>query len=463
MIGKTDCPSRPRILYSVIFAWLAICGGRFIAPFLEHEADFSDTLIGFAVAMQIGITSILGTVGGSWADVMERKYPNQGRSYVIISGVVGGSVFFLMHGTWRLFPGVPFFQSTLWHMTLRFLYATSVSVVSPVLDGLTLARLEREPNKDKSDYGEERLHGAIWWGVTNLVMGPFIDWLGFPALYMFAALATLASIVVMQIYVRGQMQDASQRTDSNNETKSEDDEHRLPIWSLLQIIFGTVAASAFIFSYFCLSSGFSVVENLVFLYFESLGGSNSLDGLTVALTVIFEIPIFYLAPTLLRKFGPFVLLQIANAAYVTRVIGYTLIPTGSVYFVLLLEPLHGVIYGCSQTGAVEFVSKLMPLGYEASGQGILYLFRGLGGISGVSLGGFLQEQLGARVMYGTFAAIVAAGALVFALASTLRGTSAERRSLLEGVRLEPLTPNSQVRMMQQSGEKEQSDYGSTQL
>jgi hypothetical protein len=183
----------------------------------------------------------------------------------------------------------------------------------------------------------------------------------------------------------------------------------------------------------------------------------------VALTVIFEIPIFYLAPTLLRKFGPFVLLQIANAAYVTRVIGYTLIPTGSVYFVLLLEPLHGVIYGCSQTGAVEFVSKLMPLGYEASGQGILYLFRGLGGISGVSLGGFLKEQLGARVMYGTFAAIVAAGALVFALASTLRGTSAERRSLLEGVRLEPLTPNSQVRMMQQSGEKEQSDYGSTQL
>jgi hypothetical protein len=429
MPTTSTCP-QPRILYSAIFAWLSIAGGRFIAPFLEHEAGFSDSLIDITVAMQLCLTTILGTLGGSWADGLERKYPNRGRSHVILAGVVGGSLFFLLHGTWRLFPGVAFFRSPSWHMTLPLLYAICVSMVNPVLDGLTIAHLEREPGREKSDYGKERLYGAIWWGVTNLAMGLCIDLFGYRAMYMFVIIATVATILLVRIYVRGNLRQAFHRAETRNianndlletGTVSKEEEKYLSLWKLMPIMVGTVSAAAFIFSYFCLSSGFAVVENLVFLYFESLGGSNTLNGITVALTVMFEIPIFHLAPTLLKKYGPFVLLQIANAAYVIRVVGYTLIPQGKVYFVLLLEPLHGVIYGCSQTGAVDFVSQLMPLGYEASGQGLLFLFRGLGGITGLSLSGFIEKQMGARVMYRTFAAIVTGGAVLFGIASTYCG------------------------------------------
>lgn len=426
-----SCP-QPRILYSAIFTWLAIAGGRFIAPFLEHEAGFSDTLIGLTVAMQLCVSTILGTLGGSWADALERNYPTRGRSYIMLGGVVGGSSFFLLHGMWRIFPEIAVFQSTVWHMALRLLYAICVSMVNPVLDGLTIAHLEREPGKEKEDYGQERLYGAIWWGVTNLVMGPFIDWLGYPAMYMFAAIATVVTIILVQVYVRGNLQAAAENAVTLNvaTTKQKKNEIHLPLWELLPMIVGTTSAAAFIFSYFCLASGFAIVENLVFLYFETLGGSNTLNGITVALTVLFEIPIFHLAPTLLRKCGPFVLLQTANAAYVIRVMGYTWIPEGYVYFVLLLEPLHGVIHACSQTGAVDFVSQLMPLGYEASGQGLLFLFRGLGGVSGLSLGGYISEELGARVMYRTFAAIVAGGAIVFGIVKSVCGTRTTQRPFL---------------------------------
>lgn len=75
----------------------------------------------------------------------------------------------------------------------------------------------------------------------------------------------------------------------------------------------------------CWLSSALLVENLVFLFFEFLGSSNTICGIAVALTVLFEIPIFHVAPTLLRNYGVGWLLLLANAFFVVRVIGYTLI------------------------------------------------------------------------------------------------------------------------------------------
>jgi predicted MFS family arabinose efflux permease len=444
-------------LYFVVFSWLSITCGRFVAPFLEHEAGLTDTWIGLALALQVGLTSIFGTWGSSWADGLERRHPQQGRAYLMLTGVVLGTSAFSLHGIWRLCRSIAFFQSTLWHVFLRVLYACFISIVMPVLDGLTLAHLDTEVGKTRSDYGKERLYGAIGWGLTNLVMGPFMDWLGYPAMYAFSFLFMVLAIILTQIYVNGNLvkrsdanrvvekgaflvnhQDKPQENDTNNQNGQ--DRNYLPIWVLLRITLGTLASVTFFGSYFCLSSGFAVVENMVFLFFEFLGGSNTLNGITTALTVMFEVPIFHLAPSLLHTFGPALLLQAANLAYIVRVVGYTVVP--QVWWVLAIEPLHGVIYGCSQTAGVEFVSDLVPLGYEASGQGLLFLFRGLGGIGGLALGGYLEQHVGPRTMYRMFASVVATGATMLLVTELTCGTRAERRHLSEQGELEPLSPRS---------------------
>ena len=162
----------------------------------------------------------------------------------------------------------------------------------------------------------------------------------------------------------------------------------------------------------------AVVESLVFLFFEFLGGSNTMCGRTVALTVSFEIPIFFLAPQLLHRLSSQSLLVVAACSYIVRVVGYSLIPKGHVVLVLLLEPLHGVTYACAQTSTVHFVALNMPKGCEASGQGLLGVFKGLGSVTGLLLGGILEQSLGPRIMYRIFAAIVTVGmAAVLAVGS----------------------------------------------
>lgn len=153
---------RPRLLYSAAFAWLAITGGRFLAPFLEHEAHYSDALVGTVLAAQSALSSVLGSVGGSWADARERHFANKGRAQVMFTGVVVGSVSFLLHGSSLVFPSVTLFSSTEWHFGLRIIWACSLSLIMPVLDGMTLAYLEKTPGVDPSDYGKERLYGLCF-------------------------------------------------------------------------------------------------------------------------------------------------------------------------------------------------------------------------------------------------------------------------------------------------------------
>ena len=147
-----------------------------------------------------------------------------------------------------------------------------------------------------------------------------------------------------------------------------------------------------------------------------LGGSNTISGLTVGVTVIFEIPIFHYAPLILRKIGPGLMQQIACMAYVIRVVGYSLIPQNHIAWVLLLEPLHGITYGFSKTSGVEFVAKFMPTGYEAQGQGIISMFSSIGSFVGLLLGGWAEQTFGPRAMYRGFAAIVFLAVVQFSIA-----------------------------------------------
>ena len=153
-------PPRPRLLYSAVFAWLSVTGGRFFAPFLEHEASFSDEIVGSVLATQCAVSALLGSAGGTWADARERRFPGQGRAQVMFIGVSVGSISFLLQGVHHLLP-LSLFITPEWHFVLRIAWASSLSLVMPVLDGMTLAHLEKAEGMETSDYGKERLFGKI--------------------------------------------------------------------------------------------------------------------------------------------------------------------------------------------------------------------------------------------------------------------------------------------------------------
>jgi predicted MFS family arabinose efflux permease len=77
--------------------------------------------------------------------------------------------------------------------------------------------------------------------------------------------------------------------------------------------------------------------------------------------------------------------------------------------------LHGVSFACSQIAAVEFIAQIMPNTYEASGQGLLLLVRGLGATSGLFFGGLVEDRIGGRGLYACLSGVVTIGLLIFGI------------------------------------------------
>lgn len=415
---------RPRILYTTVFCWITFVNGRFLAPFLEH-AGLTATHIGIALSLQQGISTLGGAVGGAIADAWEQQCPG-GRARVMAIGTVCGTVVFLLHGVSTVVPTgsklLPMVSSPVYHIVLRGCFAICNSLVFPVLDGLTIDFLKAS----KQDYGKERLFGAIAWAVANVLLAPLLDALGFVVLYPMAILTSFLLLVSLYGHVRSSEKQLDKRNSTIATLHEEEPDHeraastaessetpaRISFWGLLSLLVPSGAAAGFLFCLFCLSQGQALVDNLIFLFFEVLGSSYSLMGWTVVLTVLFEIPIFHIAPVLLQRFGATALLLLAGCCYFVRVVLYTLIPPGHASYVFYLEPMHGITFACTQTAMVDFVADIMPHGYEASGQGLVNVFKGCGAMAGLAVGGWAEDSVGPRILYRLSAAVVVLGCAV---------------------------------------------------
>jgi MFS family permease len=453
---------RPRSLYASVFLWISVVGGRFLVLFLEHEASLTSAQLGTILAVA-QLASVGGTaVTGSWADALEFRFPGAGRALVLAGGMALGGAVFLFHGVHlpTAILGVP---PVLWHGFLRILFALATAMVFPVVDGMCLEYLQKHASTQ--DYGKERMYGAVAWGVANVIVAVAMDYFdGFAVLYVMALIVTVIGVVVVFFYAQEQQQQLDQgqgqgqgqdpsvvaggyrKRDSNlilEDNNADDDqleldnedqrtgeedetiEHscssspsaNISTFQMLYLLGTSWFGLCFIIAQVTQSSGQAIVDNLVFLYFEALGSSYTLMGLTVVLTVAFEIPIFHFAPTLLERWGPGPLIPLASLSYVVRVWGYSLIPQGQAAHVLWLEPLHGVTFGFMATAGVELVSSLVSTpGYEASGQSALQVLVGTGSVVGLLLGGWLDEFLGPRWMYRISGGVVLLGCTLFTVA-----------------------------------------------
>lgn len=502
---------RPRILYGVIFVWLAISGGRFVTPFLEHECRSTAAEIAglFAVQQLVGIPA--NSWAGRFADAMEVRHPGTGRAMTVAVGTSLGTFVYLMHGMSRLVLDDNEGYSASWTLTfswfawLRVFYAVAVSLVCPVIDGMCLQFLREK----QQDYGKERLWGAITWALTNAALGPLLDRWGFSISYPLTIASYLVVLCTLYLYVsptrahngRGPFYTAIQKRNSEvqltaittrddnlrlkcrneifpahtyeddeqnihvddsrdeclateatvknlrchplpvDQVKSNESVHnkglhletRIPTSELIQrLLFGSPAwyfGCCFVLAITILSAGQIIVDSLIFLFFEDLGSSYTIMGLTIVLTVSFEIPVFSVADQLLERLGSMALLLIAMGCYIVRVLGYTLIPNGHVGYALLVEPMHGITYACSQTAVVAFAAQSMPVGYEATGQGYVYVMRGLGSVVGLLLGALAEGTVGPRILYRSAAAVVSSGCLILVTASACQLKQQQRGQL----------------------------------
>jgi len=455
----------PRVLYFAVFTFFSLSGGRFTATFLEHELKFSQNwMISIAMAVQILASSSCSSWLGGLADSLEKRRGSNGRLQIMALGLLLSTVATLLHILGRLWMQPSTLETDddyfveediqnhqyvpmslfVYHLILRAVFAIGTTACSPVLDGLTLARLEDDA-RDSAEYGKERLYGAVSWGIANVFFGPAIDRWGFGIIYITTICSFILCIITFYVYARSNqmmyssiaevdlenLPDAQNSSDDKRANKDkatyrntlfEDEDSQLqrmqPKLGVLTFLTKTngLLNLTFVFAMFTLYVGMAVVENLIFLYFEFLGGSYSMCGLTVAVTVMFEFPLFHYAPVILRRLkSPVWMFQAACVAYVIRVLVYSIIPQDHPYWTLLVEPLHGVTIGFVLTASIAFAAEWVPKSYEASGQGFLSMVRGLGQFVGLCIGGVIEG----RILYRVLAVVVGVGSIMLAISHCL--------------------------------------------
>lgn len=462
-IGDRFVAFRPRILYCSLFVWNTVTCGKFIAPLLQHlSPKFSDSLVGETLAMQYLIVACLAGWGGSLADTTEKRFSQwgQGRLLVLAGSVMLGTIAFMGHalpelvaGHWEILrtksePDYANWDFVLvWHILMRCIYAVGMAICAPAIDGLALAHLDIMEGATQADFGKERMYGALFWGLGSLVNGVGIDCFGFDFLYFMVIFSTVTTYLVIGVYMWGLDRDSTgafarkigaietnscPMSSQNNKEQTAflppqnaTNSDNIPTKSLLLMLCKTGYGVALMFFLFVLASGISVVDNLAFMFFSFLGSSDTMNGFTVVFTVFMEVPCFYLAPELLKRHGPGRMLLYAGLAYVIRVTGYTVVPKGHMWMVLILELFHGITYACQKVGSVEYVAQIMPKGLEASGQGILLLVNYFGVVVGLVVAGWMQEKLGPRVMYGFMGLVVFLGVIVLVVAEKCSSDVAE--------------------------------------
>ena len=232
------------------------------------------------------------------------------------------------------------------------MYSVTMTLMFPILDGITLSYL-KERNADDSEYGKERKFGAVTWACASVIIGPLIDKFGFHVFFWSSPASSIFCICILLKYMNNP-KTAMEPDDCTNHimegscpielemldlNETQEKTQELPAQSssnisrerqsmmIFKAMFSSYVGLGFLICMITLNMGTSVVERLIFLFFgEQLNGSNAICGLTVIVTVLFEVPRFNHSPGMLVKYGPNMLQKAACLAYIIRVVGYTFIP-----------------------------------------------------------------------------------------------------------------------------------------
>ncbi len=327
------------------------------------------------------------------------------------------------------------------------LHYASASTAYPLVCAMSLTRLKRQYGADAHDrFGRDRLWGAVSWALVALAFGAIADYTSDVEILSYSGKSVFGVIFIAALAhtrIHRNSDKTTERTPlvlddaieyvHENEVKNdlesspgkkENLSAKTVFHALTQ---GGLPTISFYILAFILTGGMVNVENLLFIYFKAdLGASYTLCGLTVVVTVIFEIPLFALAPQLIQSLGSKYLAVIGALSFVVRTIGYSLVRSS--WAVLLFEPLHGVTFAAMATASVSFVSERSPTQMEATSQSLLYALLQVAKVTGVAFGGMVMQMFGSRVLYSGVAVMVLIATVAFLVVDKVYRVNSEQES-----------------------------------
>lgn len=265
--------------------------------------------------------------------------------------------------------------------------------VMAVLDASAFAVLDATTGT--KNYGWLRAWGAVGWGVAAPFMGQLVDSHGIATIFPGLALLTAPAALLM-LYLPQE-----RRRAGGSSARA--------AWGKL------LTADVLLFFAVCFIMGVlgaGVIGGLLFQWLLELGASNTLLGVSLLVTCVSEVPMFFVSAPLLERFGHVPVLFVSLVAYALRLLYYSVLTDP--WWTLPAELLHGATYALAWASATKYAFEEFPPEMSSTAQGLLASVQwGLGGGLGAILGGGLYQAYGAVVMFrvSSLLAIVGLGLL----------------------------------------------------
>ena len=375
---------RLRLVYFLICFAMSISSPFFVL-YMKTEIGLSAGQVGLIAALQI----VGGYVVGPAASLLVDRYRIHKPMWIIsiLMGIVPVQLITVTNS----------FGSAL---AVALSMAVLNAPISSLLDSSTLRFLG-----DRShEYGKIRLWGAVGWGGGSLVAGLIVQVFGDRAAFdLFGAcmLATAAVVSTLDFARLGGWDNAE-----GEPTFAESVSLLIPNAKYVTFLLVAIVAGF----------GATSLQSLLLMFLSDLGAPDFLEGLTLSLATVSELPIFYASGAIIRRYGAPTLMLASMAAFVVRsvLVSFLVNP----WLVLPLQLLHGFTFAGAWTAGVAIAKQNSPPGLETSGQSLFsFAYNGVGGLSGSIVGGQLYDVLGPRTMYRIKAAVFAVTTLAYALMS----------------------------------------------
>lgn len=280
-----------------------------------------------------------------------------------------------------------------WLLTLMvLLFSLCISPVISLADYSVINML----GKKSYEYGKVRIWGAVSYGLSAWITGWLVERDGTQVLFIVFSLSMAAAV-----FVSTKMQEPRLvRTES--------------FWQGVRKLAADFRWYAFLLGLFLVGLSFASINNFLILFMKSLGGGESLFGLSVAFAGVSELPVFIFSSVLLRKLTARRMLALGVLMMVVRCILISLMVDPRM--ALLLQMMHGLTFSMIWIAGVSFTNEIAPAGMGATAQALFSAAQfGLGNGIGALLGSQVYAAFGPAVLYQASAVSALCG-FVFLLA-----------------------------------------------
>lgn len=289
-------------------------------------------------------------------------------SFAIIAAVASAQLFLVAEG----FAGDVFVAL----LPIVALFAISAAPVGPMLDNAVLEDLGKQSDR----FGRIRLWGAIGWGISAPLVGWLIDLSGLQIVFpIYGALMLLLFATSFLLPVpRGR------------------------IGADIVAGFRAIAKSPrwryFLLSVFVTGTGSGFIHHYLYIYLDSIGGSGTLLGISLAVATASELIVFGFADRLLRRVRPQSLILVSMGLVGVRMVLYGVIENP--ILALLPQFMHGMTFSLFLVAGVAIAKELAPPGMGTTSQALFTgTNMGAGGIAGALLGGLLYRYMPVASVY----------------------------------------------------------------